>query len=120
MRKIIHVDNSVFFRKQVKIFLESEGFKVESFGTAQEATIAIVGGLPDMIIMGLAFSDAEGEEFLARAVESFDGPIIVLSSTSDERKAEKLISLGAHALVNKSASWKDELKPYLYDLDHGN
>jgi len=116
MKRIIHVDNSVFFRKQVRLFLEAAGFAVEGFGSAQEARMAINGGLADMIIMGLAFSDSEGEEFLARTVESFAGPIIVVSSSIDARKAGKLISLGARATINKSASWKSDLEPYLYAL----
>jgi len=113
MKRIIHVDNSQFFRKQVRIFLEAEGFEVESFDSAREANIAIGSGLADMVIMGLAFADHDGEEFLARTVESFAGPVIVLSSTTDESKIEKLISLGARAAVSKLGSWKADLKPYL-------
>jgi len=113
MKKIIHVDNSGFFRKQMRIFLEAKGFEVESYSTVQEASIAIAGGLADMIIMGLAFSDAEGEDFLTRTVESFDGPVIILTSTADRAKIRRLISLGAKAVINKSSTWKNELNQYL-------
>ena len=116
MKTIIHVDNSVFFRKQVKLFLEASGFAVEGFSSAQEAGLVISTGIADMIIMGLAFSDCDGEEFLERTVSSFTGPIIVVSSSIDARKAGKLIALGARATINKSASWKADLEPYLYAL----
>jgi len=116
MKKIIHVDNSQFFRKQMKIFLESEGFEVESYDSALEASFAIGGGLADMVIMGLAFAGIDGEVFLKRAVQSFDGPIIVVSSSTDERITNQLLSLGARAALSKLGSWKQELKPYLSAL----
>jgi len=117
MRKIIHVDNSQFFRKLMRIFLEAEGFEVESFDSAQEANMAIGGGLADMVIMGLAFHDTEGEDFLVRTVESFSGPVIVVSSSMDEERTEKLINMGARAALNKTgSSWKEGLKPHLAAL----
>jgi DNA-binding NtrC family response regulator len=116
MKKIIHADNSDFFRKLMKSFLEAEGFEVESFENAQEANMAIAGGLGDMIIIGLTFSDIEGEKFLKKTIESFAGPVIVVSSSVDGKRAKKLIDIGAKAVINKADTWKEKLKLYLSSL----
>jgi DNA-binding response OmpR family regulator len=113
MKQIIHVDNSGFFRKIMKTFLEAEGFEVESFDSAQEANIAIGGGFADLVIMGLAFQDMDGKEFLAKTVEAFAGPVIIVSSSSDEQRTNELLSLGARAVVSKSGSWKEDLRSHL-------
>ena len=116
MKKIIHVDNSEFFRKQMLSFLEAEGCEVESFESAQDAHFAISGGLANMIIMWLTFSDIEGEKLLSRTVDGFAGPVVVVSSSIDENNIKKLIKLGARAVFNKSGSWKEGLKPHLSAL----
>ena len=117
MKKIIHVDNSVFFRKLMKSFLEAEGFEVESFDSAQEADIVIGAGAVDMVITGLAFADTDGEKFVSKIVESFAGPVIVVSSSADNEEREKrLINLGIKAAIEKTGPWKKSLKPYLDEL----
>ena len=103
----------------MRTFLEAEGFEVESFDSAQEALFAIGAGSGDMVIMGLTFADIEGREFLAKTVESFAGPVIVVSSSLDEKAEEELIELGARAMLNKSGPWKENLKPHLEALKQG-
>ena len=116
MKHIIHVDNSGFFRKQMKVFLQSEGFMVEGFDSALEANMTIAAGGADMIIVGLAFAGIEGEEFVNKIVSTFSGPVIVISSSVDKVKEERLLALGVHAAINKSISWKESLRPYLAEL----
>ena len=101
----------------MKTFLEKEGFEVEGFSCFQDASIAIVCGAMDMVIMGLAFSDADGETFLDKILESFNGPVIVISSSVDNRLAKKLIDLGARIAINKSGPWQEALKPHLSALN---
>ena len=100
----------------MKMFLESEGFEVESFESAQEANFAITGGTASMVIMGLAFADADGEDFLSRTVRSFRGPVIVVSASVDEYLEEKFISLGVRAAIKKSGPWKENLRQYLSEI----
>jgi len=116
MKKIIHADNSVFFRKLMRIFLQKEGFEVESFESAQEANLALYGGVVDMFIMGLSFTDMDGGELLKKAADFYSGPIIVVSSSMDKEKEESLIAQGARAVIIKSGSWQDDLKPHLAAL----
>ena len=100
----------------MKTFLQKEGFEVESFGSAQEANLALGGGAVDMFIMGLTFADIEGEELLRKAVVSFFGPVIVVSSSLDKGMEESLLAHGARAVINKSASWQEAIKPHLAAL----
>ena len=116
MKKIIHVDNSEFFRKQMRSFLEAEGFEVESFDSAQEASFAIGAGSGDVVITGLTFADLSGEEFVVKVIESFSGPVFVISSSVDQKMEENLVELGVKAAINKSGPWKDSLKPHLSAL----
>ena len=114
MKRIIHVDNSGFFRKFLRNFLQAEGFEVVGFDNTKEASLAIVSGIGDMVIMGLAFADTEGNDFLARIRDSFNGPVIVISSSVDEMMEAELIAQGATAAINKSdPSWRQNLKSYL-------
>ena len=111
--KIIHVDNSDFFRKIVGTFLQKEGFEVESFDSAQEASLAIGGGGADMVIMGLTFADGGGTDFLDKVVDSYAGPVIVISASLTDQRKEELIDHGAKAAINKTGSWQSNLKPHL-------
>ena len=116
MKKIIHVDNSDFFRKLMAAFLQKEGFEVESFDSPQEADMVIGSGSADLVIMGLTFAGIDGPEFLERIKEFYGGPVVVLSSSLEKEKKEKLLSMGANAAINKSGPWQEELKPYLSAL----
>ena len=115
-KKIIHVDNSEFFRKLVRTYLQAQGFEVESYESAQEASMALSSGFTDMVIMGLAFADVEGEEFFDRVVNSYAGPVIVISSNVDKAMEEQLLIKGAKGAINKSGPWMQNLEPYLSAL----
>ena len=116
MKNILHVDNSEFFRKQMRVFLEEEGFVVEGFDSAQEANLTIGAGSADMVIMGLTFADADGKEFAKRIVETFTGPLIVVSSSLTDERAKELKTLGVTASFDKSGAWKEGVKPHLSAL----
>ena len=115
MKKIIHVDHSAFFRKFLQNFLQQEGFEVESFDNTQDSTFAIGVGAVDMVIIGLTFIDAEGEEFLERVQETYTGPVIVLSSSVDKVE-EKLLTLGITDAISKTGPWQQRLKQHLAAL----
>jgi two-component system cell cycle response regulator len=116
MKNIVHIDNSEFFRKLMKTFLQAEGFEVESFESARDAEMAIGGGAADMVIMGLTFADTEADFLIDRTVDSFSGPIIVVSSSLNSEREDKLIKQGIRAAISKSGSWQESLKPHLSAL----
>jgi DNA-binding response OmpR family regulator len=116
LKKIIHIDNSEFFRKLVKNFLAQEGFEVESFGNAEEAGMAVSGGQASMVISGLAFAGMEAEDFIRRTRENYAGPLVVISSSLDPQREAALRTLGVKAAIDKSGPWQEALKAELAAL----
>jgi DNA-binding NarL/FixJ family response regulator len=113
MKTIVHIDNSEFFRKQVKTFLEKEGFEVESWAKWEDAAFDLSGGAVSMIITGLTVGDLDGAALIQSMLENFKGPIVVLSSNVDDKLSAKLKALGVKAALPKASNWQEELKPWL-------
>ena len=113
MKTIVHIDNSEFFRKIMRNFLNKEGFEVEGYDNAEDANMAISGGTASMVIAGLAIAGVEGDDFVRRIIESYAGPVIIISSSIDRQKEDSLLAIGVKAAINKAGSWQDLLKPYL-------
>ena len=117
MKKIIHVDNSGFFRKIMRVFLEGEGFSVEGFGSPEDANIAIQGGSAAMVISGLELAGTGGEAFIKRTIEDFHGPVVVVSSSLDAKKETALQDIGVKACIGKAGDWKGALRRHLRALE---
>jgi DNA-binding NtrC family response regulator len=113
--KIIHLDNSGFFRKVVAQFLTSFRFEVEGFDSWNDAFIAIGGGA-DMVITGLTLVDAEGPELIEDMVSAYSGPIVVISASVDDELEDTLTSMGVTGAIKKSGNWKQHLIPFLAPL----
>jgi DNA-binding response OmpR family regulator len=113
LKTIIHIDNSEFFRKLMKNFLTKEGFEVVSFDHADDANMAISGGVASMVIAGLAFAGMEGEDFIRRTRETYAGPIVVISSSIDAEKELALREMGVNAAISKSGAWQEALRKEL-------
>jgi len=110
MKHIIHVDNSEFFRKQLKTFLSETGHYSESFASGDEAMKAVEAGKVNCVITGLILSDMNGEELVKRlAVSSKHVVKIVVTATHDENQYKRLEALGVKAIIQKSGDWKTEL-----------
>jgi CheY-like chemotaxis protein len=114
MQKIIHVDNSGFFRKVVKNFLAERGYLVESYNQGSEALDIICTGQVSLVLTGLSLSDMDGELFIQKALEYVtELPIIAVTSTQDQELEERLYDIGIKGRVLKSGGWKDQLIPLL-------
>ena len=110
MKHIIHVDNSEFFRKQVKTFLTEKGIDSESFAGGEDAMKAVNEGKVNCVVTGLSLADMTGEEFVKRlAVSSATVVKIVVTSSTDETQYKRLKALGVKTIIQKSGDWKSEL-----------
>ena len=110
MKHIIHVDNSEFFRKQVKTFLSESGHYSESYASGEEAMKAVEAGKVNCVITGLILSDMSGEELMKRLAVSPKTVVkIVVTSSTDEAQHKRLEALGVKAIIQKSGDWKSEL-----------
>ncbi|MDR2499929.1 MAG: response regulator [Treponema sp.] len=116
MKKIIHVDNSHFFRKQMEIFLRKEGFEVENFDTGEDAAFVISGGGAALVVCGLTLGDMDGKTFIKKIKEYYAGPVIILSSSIEKENEAALSRLGVTAALKKSGGWEEALRPFLQSL----
>jgi len=110
MKHIIHVDNSEFFRKQVKTFLSETGHYSESYSRGEDAMKAVESGKVNCVITGLHLSDMSGEELLKR-LNVYPKPVvkIVVTASHDEDQFKRLEALGAKTIIQKTGDWKSEL-----------
>jgi len=110
MKHIIHVDNSEFFRKQVKAFLTETGHYSESYSRGEDAMEAVESGNVNCVIMGLHLSDMTGEELIKRLVAYPKHiVIIVVTASHNEKLLKRLEALGVKTVIQKSGDWKSEL-----------
>ncbi|MDR2394317.1 MAG: response regulator [Treponema sp.] len=116
MKTIIHVDNSLFFRKVLKSFLTEHGFLGESFSRGTEALEAIARKDVALVITGMVLPDMNGWKFIKKIITSSNVPVIVLTSNTSEVEQYGLKALGIKAHILKSGAWKETLLSYLYQL----
>ena len=114
MNNVIHVDNSGFFRKMMKIYLGELGIDAESFARGEDALDLIATGSISCVITGLELVDMSGEELIKRL---FFAPepvsIIVVTSNNDEARNRYLETMGVMAIIQKTGSWKEDLRKIL-------
>ncbi|MDR2052740.1 MAG: response regulator [Treponema sp.] len=114
MSKVIHVDNSEFFRKLMKTFLSELGLESESFERGEDAVNVVNGGEVSFVITGLALADMSGEELIKRIIASSRPvPVITVTSNDETAQAKRLGALGVKANILKSGNWKDQLRDIL-------
>ncbi|MDR2575666.1 MAG: response regulator [Treponema sp.] len=110
MKHIIHVDNSEFFRKQVKTFLSETGHFSESYSRGEDAMEAVKSGNVNCVIMGLHLSDMSGEELIKQLIAYPKHVVkIVITGSHNEKLLKRLEALGVKTIIQKSSDWKSEL-----------
>jgi FixJ family two-component response regulator len=114
MMNVIHVDNSGFFRKVMKIFLTGLGFFCESFERGEDVLDAVETRKVSCVITGLELLDMTGEDLIKKLL--FAGhpmTIIAVTSSGDEARIQHLADLGVKATIQKGSDWKEKLREYL-------
>ena len=110
MSRIVHVDNSEFFRKLMKTFLSELGHESENCSRGEDAVNKAKAGRADWVITGMSLADMGGEEFVKRlAVSAQSVPVIVVTSSDDEAQHRRLEALGVKSVIQKSDDWKEQL-----------
>ena len=96
MSKLIYVvDDESNIRTMMQLFLENEGFTVETFKDGQEACQAFSAKEPDMLILDIMMPELDGIKTLLKLRESRNIPVILLSAKSED--ADKILGLTAGA-----------------------
>jgi len=111
---VIHVDNSGFFRKLMKVFLTDLGFFCETYDRGEDVLDAIETRKVTCVITGLELMDMSGETLIKKLL--FTGhpmTIIAVTSSGDEARMQRLAELGVKATIQKGGDWKEKLREYL-------
>jgi FixJ family two-component response regulator len=112
---VIHVDNSGFFRKLMKVFLTDLGFFCETFDRGEDVLDAVETRKVNCVITGLELIDMSGENLIKKLL--FTGHpmtiIAVTSSGDDTLRTQHLAELGVKATIQKGGDWKEKLREYL-------
>jgi len=115
MRRIVHVDNSKFFRKLMNIFLSELGLICDGFDLGEDALTAVMTGDVSCVITGLELPDMSGEKLISRIIAFAPNAltiIVVTSSANDEERVKALEALGVKATIQKAGDWKEKLREH--------
>jgi len=116
--RIIHTDNSDFFRKLMRTFLVELGHETKGFTKGEEALAIVKEGKADCVVTGLELADMGGEEFVKRLLGVPHAvPVIVVTSQDNAAQKKRLAALGVKAIIEKSGDWKTELSQHLTDIN---
>ena len=99
---VIHVDNSKFFRKVIKVFLAELGIDSENYEQGEDALNAVGTRKVSCVITGLELADMNGEELIKQLLFSGHSmTIIAVTSSEDGERIQRLENLGVKAVIQK-------------------
>jgi two-component system response regulator AtoC len=106
--KLLIVEDDPQLRKLLLRTLSSEGRKVSSASSGQEAKEAIPAEDPDVMLLDLGLPDMSGLEVLKAALHSRPGrAVVILTSQADEESVVEAMRLGALDYLTKDTSLED-------------
>lgn len=84
-KKLIYVcDDDMNIAELIKMYLENDGFAVETFATAEKLLSAIRKEMPNLITLDIMLPGMNGFETLLKIREKHDVPIILVSAKDNE------------------------------------
>jgi FixJ family two-component response regulator len=111
MSSVIHVDNSKFFRKMMKIFLTELGLESADYERGEDVLDAVLNGRISCMITGLELPDMSGEELIRRvSLSSPHMTMIAVTGSHDEDRIYRLYGMGVKGIIQKGGDWKEKLR----------
>ena len=109
----IHVDNSGFFRKVMKVFLSELGVESEGFDRGEDVLNIVGTRKVSCVITGLELADMSGEELIRQLLFSGHSmTIIAVTGSAEDVRAQRLADMGVKATIQKGGDWKEKLREY--------
>jgi len=110
---VIHADNSVFFRKVIKVFLSELDIVSDNFDSGEDVLNEVGNRKVSCVITGLELSDMTGEELISQLIYSGHSmTIIAVTGSGNEERIKSLESMGVKATIQKGGNWKEKLREY--------
>jgi len=98
----------------MKVFLAELGIESDSYARGEDVLDLVAAGNVSCVITGLELLDMSGEELVKRL---FFAPepvsIIVVTANSNEVRNRYLETMGVMAIVQKTGTWKEDLRKIL-------
>jgi len=111
--KVIHVDNSSFFRKVMKSFLSELGVDSQHYSSGEKVLDIVGNDKISCVITGLELPDMRGEELIKQLLFSGHSmTIIAVTGSENDERAQYLKDLGVEATIQKGGNWKEKLREY--------
>ena len=110
---VVHVDNSSFFRKVIKVFLSELGIDSESYESGEDVLNEVGNRKVGCVITGLELTDMTGEELIKQLIYSGHSmTIIAVTSSGNDVLIKNLEDMGVKATIQKGGNWKEKLREY--------
>jgi DNA-binding response OmpR family regulator len=110
MTKILLVDDSAFFRRTVRGYLEEAGYLVDDFMPLSELEVMERAKvwMPDLVITDYTMPHVDGF-MVARMIRRHakEVPILVLTAVRDREREDRLRTLGLLTIVYKPVAGPD-------------
>jgi two-component system response regulator PilR (NtrC family) len=102
---ILVVDDEQSLRQFLKIFLEKEGYEVDTAASLEEAEQAIVRNVYDLVLTDLRMSgEDDGLKVLRAAIQKNPSTeVVVMTAYAEHKSAVEAMKLGAYDYVDKEA-----------------
>jgi DNA-binding response OmpR family regulator len=102
--RLLVVDDDPEVRGLLVRLLESEGYQVEEASTGAEATAALSGRAPDLVILDVMLTTEDGFDVLAAIRRTSNVPVILVTARGRESDRVLGLKLGADDYVVKPFS----------------
>lgn len=104
MSTILVVEDEESVRELVRMYLENEGFRVETASDGEEALSKVKANTPDLIILDIMLPKFDGWTVCREVKKTSNVPIIMLSARTEEFDRVLGLELGADDYIPKPFS----------------
>lgn len=104
MSTILVVEDEESVRELVRMYLENEGFRVETASDGEEALNKVKASTPDLIILDIMLPKFDGWTVCREVKKTSNVPIIMLSARTEEFDRVLGLELGADDYIPKPFS----------------
>jgi two-component system KDP operon response regulator KdpE len=106
--RVLVVDDEPQILRALQMKLRSEGYEVDTAGTATEALASAAARLPEAVILDVLLPDGRGTDVCRELRQWSSAPVLMLSAVGDEAEKIAALDAGADDYVTKPFS-VDEL-----------
>jgi DNA-binding response OmpR family regulator len=101
MATILVVDDEISIQELVKLYLEKEGFRVESAGSGKEALERVGVLKPSLVVLDIMLPDMNGFDVCRELRRRADTPVLMLTARKDDIDKILGLEMGADDYLTK-------------------